>query len=311
MRPDWTAKIVAAGLCLLVAGLAEAASTQINSTGVSLWRGSSKISDAQNRVVDPATGALTALTAENCPGIRDRIIQRDALTRTTGTATYRCQVDLRSVVTFIANPTCPALPPPDARVVDCPAGTGAYTQTRSYSAAPYPTCSTAGQWVPTEPPAGSCTPIVAEQWTFCSNEYQTCSFTGTRRVRFGLNTSWVERDLAAVGGGVPCRLATFGTDPVVGVTKRCELRALSTEPEPTGTATLNWQHVTPPAIAGFRIVHGVDPTALAETIQISDPGLRSHTVPNLSPGNRCFAVKAYDATDVESLMSNVVCRVIM
>lgn len=301
---------VAVGLCLIVSGVVQAASTQVNSTGVSLWRGSGKLSDSQNRVVDPAIGVLTALTPENCPGIKDRIIQRDALTRTSGSATYRCQVDLRSIVTFVANPTCPALPPPDARVVDCPAGTtGAYTQTRSYSTAPYPTCSVAGQWTPAEPPAGSCVPIVAEQWTFCSNEYQTCAFTGTRRVRFGLNTSWVERDLTAVGGGVPCRLATFGSDPVVGVTKRCELRAV--EPLPTGTATLNWQHTTPPAIAGFRIVHGVDPTALAETVQVANPALRSYTVPNIPAGTRCFAVKAYDATDVESLMSNVVCRVIM
>lgn len=154
-------------------------------------------------------------------------------------------------------------------------------------------------------------PPTTSTWTFCSNEWATCSFTGSRRVRFGANTSWVERDLTAVNGGIVCRISTFGSDPLVGVTKRCELRAVTTEPGPSGTATLSWQHTTPPAIAGFRIVHGADPTVLPNAIQIANPALRTYTVSNLPPGTRCFAVKAYDATDVESLLSNVVCRVIM
>lgn len=154
-------------------------------------------------------------------------------------------------------------------------------------------------------------PPTASAWTFCANEYATCSFTGTRRVRFGLNTSWLERDLTAVNGGVPCRIATFGSDPLVGVAKRCELRAVDSQPQITGSATLSWQHITPPAIAGFRIVHGTDTAALTGSIQVANPALRTYTVTNLPAGNRCFAVKAYDATDVESLLSNVVCRVVM
>ena len=86
---------------------------------------------------------------------------------------------------------------------------------------------------------------------------------------------------------------------------------LSPDPATAGTATLSWQHATPPAIAGFRIVHGVDPAALVSTIQIANPALRNYTVTNLPAGNRCFAVKAYDQTDTESLLSEVRCKVVM
>jgi hypothetical protein len=103
------------------------------------------------------------------------------------------------------------------------------------------------------------------------------------------------------------------TSPVV---RWCQnpKRYATVTPDPTtpaGAATLNWQHTTPPEIAGFRIVHGADPTALVSSIQIANPALRAYTVTNLPAGNRCFALKAYDLTDVESLLSNVVCKVVM
>ena len=103
------------------------------------------------------------------------------------------------------------------------------------------------------------------------------------------------------------------TGPVVRWCKNpMRYATVSQDPAPvTGTATLNWQHTTPPAIAGFRIVHGVDPAALVTTIQIANPDLRTYTVTNLPAGNRCFAIKAYDASDVESLLSEVRCKVIM
>lgn len=104
---------------------------------------------------------------------------------------------------------------------------------------------------------------------------------------------------------------------VIGPTVRwCKnpMRFATVTPDPpvvTGTAALSWQHATPPAIAGFRIVYGADPAALPNTIQIANPALRAYTVTNLPAGNRCFAVKAYDATDRESLLSNVICKVVM
>jgi hypothetical protein len=89
------------------------------------------------------------------------------------------------------------------------------------------------------------------------------------------------------------------------------MRYAMVSPDPVGQATLSWSHVTPPAIAGFRIVHGADQSALTNTIQIANPALRTYTINSLTPGGRCFAVKAYDASDVESVLSNVVCKVIL
>lgn len=155
-------------------------------------------------------------------------------------------------------------------------------------------------------------PPTTTAWTFCANEYETCAFSGTRRVRFGLNTSWVERDLTAVNGGVACRLATFGSDPVVGVTKRCELRAVESQPQVTGSATLSW---TPPTqntdgssltnLVGYRVSYGTSPTALIQTIQIANAGISSYTISNLSPATWYFAVRAYTSSGTESVNSSI------
>lgn len=89
------------------------------------------------------------------------------------------------------------------------------------------------------------------------------------------------------------------------------MRYATVTPDPVGQATLSWSHVTPPAVSGFRIMHGADQSALTNTIQIANPAVRTYTISSLTPGSRCFAVKAYDSTDVESLLSNVVCKVIL
>lgn len=246
-------------------------------------------------------------------------IAADAERRAT-TTRYQLRYPNRYVTaTYTAPiPTCPALPATETRTATCPTGTtGTYPQTRSYTAAPYPTCSTAGAWTPAEPPAGACVaaPPPTSDWTLCAVEYQTCTFTGTRRVRFGLNASWVERDLA---GPIACRINTFGSDPVVGAAKRCELRNVDTPPPPaTGTATLSW---TPPTantdgtalsnLAGYRISYGASPTELINTIQIPSPSVRLYTVENLSPGTYYFSVRAYTSTGTESAQSNTVSKAV-
>lgn len=72
---------------------------------------------------------------------------------------YSCQTP-RYVATVFADPTptCAApRPADDVRTQACPAGTtGTWTQTRSYASAAYPTCWTAGEWIPDRPAAGAC-----------------------------------------------------------------------------------------------------------------------------------------------------------
>lgn len=311
MRRNPVAAIVAvAGLCLLIAGVTRADVTTATHATYAL-----RPCSTCKEVRYP--------TEQECREAAEAEAQRVGLTRETGAAVYTCITRFNVIATFRPNPTCPALPAPEGRVVDCPTGfTGAYTQTRSYTAAPYPTCSTLGEWTPTEPPTGICVPIpppTAEQWTFCADEYQTCSFTGTRRARFGLNSSWVERDVTAVDGGVPCRIATFGSDPLVGVAKRCELSSTTPEPvpDPAGSASLSW---TPPTqntdgttltnLAGYRISYGTSAQALVQTVQVANAGASGYTIGNLTPGTYYFAVRAYTSDGTESASSNFVAKTV-
>jgi hypothetical protein len=74
---------------------------------------------------------------------------------------------------------------------------------------------------PTAPPPS--------EWTFCANENQRCSFTGTREVRYGTNGTFTAprqfRD------GVDCNNNVFG-DPVVGFGKHCDTRPANNPPPP-------------------------------------------------------------------------------
>jgi hypothetical protein len=62
-------------------------------------------------------------------------------------------------------------------------------------------------------------------WTACGNEGATCSFSGTREVRYGANGTYTSKVITA---STPCTSAVFG-DPVRGVAKTCSYSsALST-----------------------------------------------------------------------------------
>jgi len=67
--------------------------------------------------------------------------------------------------------------------------------------------------------AGSAPPPSSASWTFCANENETCSFAGTREVRYGTDTAQIIKTLA---NGTPCTNAVFG-DPAYGQAKRCSV----------------------------------------------------------------------------------------
>lgn len=79
---------------------------------------------------------------------------------------YTCRATAGVTVAITADPppvpTCTTPKPADeTRSQACPAGTtGSWSQARSYSAAAYPMCWTAGEWIPSAAPAGSCVPVV-------------------------------------------------------------------------------------------------------------------------------------------------------
>ena len=70
------------------------------------------------------------------------------------------------------------------------------------------------------------TPTVAPEsaWSQCAAEYGTCSFTGTKEVRYGAGDKWTTRTAA---GTIECNNAVFG-DPAVGVPKTCEVSKTGT-----------------------------------------------------------------------------------
>jgi len=55
-------------------------------------------------------------------------------------------------------------------------------------------------------------------WTLVSSEGGSFTLNGTRDVRYGANTSWLQK---SVSGAAQCTNAFFGRDPLVGVGKQC------------------------------------------------------------------------------------------
>jgi hypothetical protein len=73
----------------------------------------------------------------------------------------------------------------------------------------------------------------SELYTACASENATCSFSGTKQVRFGANGQWVTQTAT---GSIACNIATFG-DPLANVLKTCEYRDPVATPTSTATST--------------------------------------------------------------------------
>lgn len=142
-------------------------------------------------------------------------------------------------------------------------------------------------------------PPPTETWTQCAVEDALCAFTGTRRVRYGADTRWVTRDMAASGGGVQCSNAVFG-DPAQWTPKRCDISdaVIAAPPPPTGTATVSWVPVTlntdgsPATITSYTIYYGRNALDQAVTVPATD---RSRVIGGLTSGTWQFTVTATSA----------------
>jgi hypothetical protein len=80
----------------------------------------------------------------------------------------------------------------------------------------------------------------------------------------------------------------------------------------TGSVTLDWAAPTENTngtpltnLAGYWIYYGNSADALTKTIQITNPGIVTYVISNLSPGTWYFAVSAYTTADVQSSQSAV------
>jgi hypothetical protein len=89
-------------------------------------------------------------------------------------------------------------------------------------------------------------------------------------------------------------------------------------PEPVRSATLVWTQPTTNTdgttltnLAGYRISYGASATALTQTIQVANPGVKTFTVSDLAPGTWFFSVRAYTSNGTESAQSNVGSKVVL
>jgi hypothetical protein len=86
----------------------------------------------------------------------------------------------------------------------------------------------------------------------------------------------------------------------------------------TGSATLSW---APPTqnndgtpltnLAGYKIYWGTDQNSLANSATVTNAGLSSYVVDQLTPATWFFATKAFNALGVESALSNVASKTVM
>jgi hypothetical protein len=79
-----------------------------------------------------------------------------------------------------------------------------------------------------------------------------------------------------------------------------------------GTATVSWNIPTANSdgtpltnLAGFRVYYGTAADSLSKVAQITNAGVSTHVVTDLSPATWYFAVTAYSSAGVESAISNI------
>lgn len=125
-----------------------------------------------------------------------------------------------------------------ALLVGCGGGGGGSGASDSVTAQDAPTDSASAENASPNVKAAADT-TTTTSWATCATERQTCSFTGTRSVRYGTTTNYVTRTFT---GGVACSNAVFG-DPAYGQTKTCWISqattatTTTTAPAPTTTTS--------------------------------------------------------------------------
>jgi hypothetical protein len=95
--------------------------------------------------------------------------------------------------------------------------------------------------------------VAAATWVQVAVERQTFTVTGTKTVRYGAGTRWVQR---SVTGTATCSNGYFGSDPAYGVVKSCQVD--TSTPVPTGWTTVASERDAF-SVSGTRIVrYGAD-----------------------------------------------------
>ena len=85
----------------------------------------------------------------------------------------------------------------------------------------------------------------------------------------------------------------------------------------TGSVTLSWLPPTTNTngtpltnLAGYRIYYGTNASSLTQSVQVTNPGIASYVIGNLSPATWYFSLVSYNSANIESPFSQVVSKTI-
>ncbi|MDE2262729.1 MAG: fibronectin type III domain-containing protein [Gammaproteobacteria bacterium] len=116
----------------------------------------------------------------------------------------------------------------------------------------------------------------------------------------------------AAGSAATSQAATTGAGSGTGLGSSTGLGA-STPPTASTGVTINWQPPTENTdgsaltnLAGYDIHYGTKSGNYTQTVSVSNPGVATYVVDNLSPGTYYFAVAAVNASGTESSLSSEV-----
>nr|WP_309118661.1 fibronectin type III domain-containing protein [Paenibacillus sp.] len=152
-------------------------------------------------------------------------------------------------------------------------------------------------------------------WVNCAGENQTCSFAGTKEVRYGANGSYVKGTFT---NSVVCSNNAFGTDPAPGYYKTCDVNLagtgggggdtqaptapsnLTSPSKTSNSVSLSWSASSDNAgVTGYDVYNGSSLAGTTTNTTFTVSGLSASTT-------YTFTVKAKDAAGNVSAASNAV-----
>jgi hypothetical protein len=166
--------------------------------------------------------------------------------------------------------------------------------------------------------AQAATPTIGS-WTVIANQSGSFTVTGTKIVRYGAGTKWVNKGVTGKG---QCTTAFFnGKDPAPGVAKTCQLFSTATATAPKAydvklswtipTTRQNGKALSLSELKGYEVYYATDSntsTANDTVVKVTGGSINSSTISKLPAGTYYFSISAIDVNGVKSPLSPMVSK---
>lgn len=240
---------------------------------------------------DAATGRLSGIPLDaNVGSSGDIVIAVTDQKARTALSSFRIQVTARSVTTPTPTPAPAPAPAPNAAPTITGSPATSVLAASSYTFTPRAADANGDALVFS----------IANRPTWAQFDTATGRLSGTPTTANVGTTSNVV--ISVSDGRATTSLAAF---------------SISVTQVATGSATIEWQPPTTNTdgsaltdLAGYRITYGTSAATLDRTVQVTNPGVATYVVSNLSAGTWYFAVRAYNQAGVDSPASNVASKVV-